>query len=102
MIAIVNISDNPQPTGEHTYALKINHRALLQFQHRREDSLSTCLRKAADAYDKEQMLTHKRHGGLKLGHNLTTALRMPRMVVEEQPFTRQEIEDICNIRYGAE
>ena len=53
MIAIVNITDNPQPTGEHTYVLKINNSLLLQFRHNREDSLSTCLRKAAEAYDNE-------------------------------------------------
>ena len=51
MIAIVNVSPNPQPAGEHTYSLRINRREILQFTHNREDSLAVCLRKAAEAVE---------------------------------------------------
>ena len=54
MIAIINISNPPKESGEQTYSLGINRKVLLTFTHNREDSLSVCLRKAADAYDKEK------------------------------------------------
>lgn len=51
MIEIVNITDNPQPTGEHKYSLRINNKEILQFRHNQEDSLAICLRKAADSFE---------------------------------------------------
>lgn len=67
MIAIVNIGPAPgnkrrgakdqprDPLGPHLYQLKINAGPpLAVFTHARGDSLSTCLRQAADAYDAAQ------------------------------------------------
>lgn len=65
MIAIVNLGPAPgnkrrgsakdqprDPLGEHLYQIRINAGPpLAVFTHARGDSLSTCLRKAADAYD---------------------------------------------------
>ncbi len=62
MIAIVNIGPAPgnrrrgsarnqpkDPLGPHLYQLRINHQVVAAFTHSRGDSLSTCLRLAADA-----------------------------------------------------
>lgn len=51
MIAIVNVSKNPKPTGPHKYELRINQQAVATFWHHREEDLATCLRRAADAAD---------------------------------------------------
>lgn len=59
MIAIVNITPDPKPSGVHTYSLRINRHEVCQFKHRRELSLSECLKAAADAAKKpeiEQMI----------------------------------------------
>ena len=53
MIAIVNITPDPQPTGPHTYSLRINREEICQFTHNREESLEVCLRKAAKAARKQ-------------------------------------------------
>ena len=50
MIAIINITPDPKTYGAHTYSLRINHQELCQFVHNREDGLTTCLKKASDAY----------------------------------------------------
>ena len=52
MIQIVNIGGNPQGTSD--YSLRINNQELCQFKHDRPQGLSMCLRKAADAYDKQR------------------------------------------------
>ena len=49
MIAIVNITPEPKPTGPHTYSLRINRQEVCQFTHQREKSLAECLRAASDA-----------------------------------------------------
>lgn len=49
MIAIVNVSKDPQPFGEHTYELRINRKVIATFTHNREETLYTCLTKAAKA-----------------------------------------------------
>ena len=51
MIAIINRTEPPTETGVNKYTLQINDKVLLEFEHLREDPLSVCLRKAADAYD---------------------------------------------------
>lgn len=49
MIAIINRSR--KSSGECEYELKINEVSIAHFKHIREDGLSTCLRKAADAVE---------------------------------------------------
>lgn len=56
MIAIVNITQPCEPTGMHTYSLRINHREVCQFEHRREDGLADCLQSAAFAVKKKSIL----------------------------------------------
>lgn len=63
MIAIVNLGPAPgnkqrgvhnqarEPLGPHLYQVKINSTVKAVFTHTRGDSLATCLRKAADAYE---------------------------------------------------
>ena len=51
MIAIVNISEDLRPVGLHKYQVRINRNIIAEFTHHREEGLSTCLRKAADAVD---------------------------------------------------
>ena len=53
MISIVNVSKELTVTGPHEYELRINSNVICTFTHNREDSLSTCLRRAAIAYDRE-------------------------------------------------
>ncbi len=52
MIAIVNRGGDKN--GICKYSLQVNNKILTTFKHNRKDGLSTCLRKAADAYDKYQ------------------------------------------------
>ena len=52
MIQIVNIGGNPE--GVSDYSLRINGREMCRFQHDRPNGLSVCLRKAADAYDRQR------------------------------------------------
>lgn len=51
MVAIVNITPNPKPTGLHTYSIRINNKEIAQFAHFREHPLSTLCLKAAIAVD---------------------------------------------------
>lgn len=74
MIAIVNLGPAPgnkrrgcakdqprDPLGPHLYQIKINSGPpLAVFTHSRGDSLSTCLRKAADACEAAHALTLQR------------------------------------------
>jgi hypothetical protein len=55
VIAIVNVSKKAKPTGIHRYELRINRDVICKFTHRREESLSKCLRRAAEAYDREMI-----------------------------------------------
>ena len=50
-IFIINVSDPPTLFGWNHYELRINQTVIARFRHRREDSLGTCLRRAADAAD---------------------------------------------------
>ncbi|HUU86868.1 MAG TPA: hypothetical protein VMX17_03855 [Candidatus Glassbacteria bacterium] len=45
-ILIVNITNDPQPTGVHEYEVRINRTPKFRFKHRREEPLSECLRLA--------------------------------------------------------
>lgn len=54
MIAIVNVSENPTPTGEHKYEVRINREVQAKFKHKREDGLSVCLIKAAKAIEQQK------------------------------------------------
>lgn len=55
MIAIVNVSKDPKPTGPHPYEVRINHRVIARFTHQREQGLSVCLYRAAFAVAKEKL-----------------------------------------------
>lgn len=52
MIAIVNVSENISPVGTQDYELRINARVIAHFKHKREDGLTVCLQKAAQAAEK--------------------------------------------------
>jgi len=57
MIYILNISEAYGYTygeGKQVYELGINKVPYCTFEHNFEDGLSTCLRKAADAFDKSE------------------------------------------------
>lgn len=54
MIAIVNVTKDPKPTGIHTYEVRINYDVIATFKHRREEGLSRCLQKAALAVELAQ------------------------------------------------
>lgn len=49
MIKIINVSKKPKQSGPHKYHLMINNILIAEFKHNREESLATCLRKAANA-----------------------------------------------------
>jgi hypothetical protein len=49
VIAIVNVSKRLRKTGWHTYELRINEAVVTTFKHRREQGLSQCLLRAAEA-----------------------------------------------------
>lgn len=49
MIAIVNVGGPDDGVCE--YELRINRNVITKFKHNRTENLSTCLRKAAKAYD---------------------------------------------------
>lgn len=55
MIAIVNIEKDVKSDGPHLYEVRINFDPKARFYHNREDDLATCLRKAADAVEKEKL-----------------------------------------------
>ncbi len=48
-IIIQNITPDPKPTGKHLYQIRINEKVVVTFDHYREDGLSVCLQKAAEA-----------------------------------------------------
>lgn len=52
-IFIQNIKPRPpRASGVHMYKICINSNLIAFFDHKREDGLATCLRKAAEAVDK--------------------------------------------------
>lgn len=51
MICIVNVSEHPTPVGWNTYEVRINRDVIARFQHCREESLMTCLHRAAKAVE---------------------------------------------------
>lgn len=51
MIAIVNVDENVRPRGIHTYEIRINYKTITRFTHKREESLSKCLSRAANAVE---------------------------------------------------
>lgn len=53
-IIIQNVSEHPEPNGVHEYELRINRLLIARFEHRREESLAVCLRKAADAAERAE------------------------------------------------
>jgi len=55
-IIISNDGSNPTAVGEHGYTVKINDKLICAFTHTREEGLSQCLRRAADAVAKEEVL----------------------------------------------
>lgn len=56
MISIVNISPGSpgSPNGEREYEVRINAKVICKFKHFREDGLSACLRRAANAVEESQ------------------------------------------------
>lgn len=57
MIAIVNVTPEPKPTGPHTYEVRINRHAVVRFEHAREEGLARCLRRAAEAVEADSLQT---------------------------------------------
>ena len=56
-VVILNVSEHfgvPYGEGEQHYELRINKIWKADFTHNFEDGLATCLRKAADALEKEE------------------------------------------------
>ena len=52
-IIIQNIDPDPRPEGSHHYQLRINRKVICEFTHNREEPLHTCLRRAADAAERQ-------------------------------------------------
>ena len=53
-VIIENHSAHDLPDSEeHRYLLRINHKHILWFGHRRDQGLAECLRRAADAVDRK-------------------------------------------------
>lgn len=51
-IIIENISEQPRSDDQkHSYRLRINGRRIAVFEHRRDEGLAECLRRAAEAID---------------------------------------------------
>jgi hypothetical protein len=59
MIAIVNISTHSSSTGWHEYELRINAKVIAQFRHKREEGLTKCLERAAEAAEKAKCMKAK-------------------------------------------
>lgn len=51
-VVIQNVTKHSKPTGIHDYVLRINAEEICRFKHRREDGLAECLRRAAEAVEK--------------------------------------------------
>ena len=56
MIAIVNVSTNNSPIGWHKYELRINAKVIASFRHKREEGLTKCLERAAEAAEKAKWM----------------------------------------------
>lgn len=60
MITITNVSERTAPTGQQTYRVAIvgqeEVQEIVTFTHEREDGLSVCLEKAADAVKVKRMM----------------------------------------------
>ena len=53
MIAIVNVGPQSEsPFGLRNYEVRINHKVVATFQHKREDGLAKCLMEAAKAVER--------------------------------------------------
>lgn len=52
-IIIQNIDPDPQPEGVQRYQLRINRKVICEFTHRREEPLHACLRRAAEAAERQ-------------------------------------------------
>lgn len=59
MIAIVNISTHNSPIGWHEYELRINAKVITTFRHKREEGLTKCLERAAEAAEKAKWMEAK-------------------------------------------
>jgi hypothetical protein len=55
VIAIVNVSEHDSPFGVHDYELRINELVIARFEHVREEGLSVCLQRAANAAEKAKL-----------------------------------------------
>ena len=59
MIAIVNVSTHHSPIGWHEYELRINAKVIARFRHKREEGLTKCLERAAEAAEKAKWMEEK-------------------------------------------
>ena len=59
MIAIVNVSTHNSPIGWHEYELRINAKVIARFRHKREEGLTKCLERAAEAAEKAKWMEAK-------------------------------------------
>ena len=59
MIAIVNVSTHNSPIGWHKYELRINAKVIARFRHKREEGLTKCLERAAEAAEKAKWMEAK-------------------------------------------
>lgn len=59
-----NPSEEYDPGGERNYEVGINQTPFATFTHRREDGLATCLRKAADAIEREGVKNRDKINGI--------------------------------------
>ena len=60
MIAIVNVSETQYPIGWHNYELRINKKVIATFTHKREEGLTKCLERAAEAVEKAKWMEAKK------------------------------------------
>lgn len=56
MITIVNVSTHNSPFGWHEYELRINAKVIAKFRHKREEGLTKCLERAAEAAKKAKWM----------------------------------------------
>ena len=59
MIAIVNVYTHNSPFGWHEYELRINTKVIATFRHKREEGLTKCLERAAEAAEKAKLMEFK-------------------------------------------
>ena len=67
MIAIVNVSAHNSPFGWHDYELRINTKVIAIFRHKREEGLTKCLERAAEAAEKAKWMQAKEIVDLLVG-----------------------------------